>query len=75
MASQEGTGGVAGCSALEEDDLVTCDPLDRPWDNTPVLRGPGNQPSRAPLVSESTGGRPGRKSPQRTSSRAQGRRA
>lgn len=27
LASQRGTGGVAGCSALEEDDPVTCETL------------------------------------------------
>jgi hypothetical protein len=59
MASRRGTGGVAGCSALEEDDLVTCDPLDRPWVQAPVVRGPGDQPSHALAVDESTVGRPG----------------
>jgi len=67
MASQRKTGGVAGCSALEKDGPVTCDPLDRPWDNTPVKRGPGNQPSNALQVDGCTCSRSGRKTPHRTS--------
>jgi len=66
MASQRGTGGVAGCSALEEDGPVTCDPLACPWDKTPVERGPGNQPSGALHVDGFTCSRSGRQTPHRT---------